>query len=152
MKSTSRSTKKIVTSQISTGAGNKPANTSSKAASIVQDSKTNMKRRESRYDSIALGQESGEIDMDETLLQPKVLLKPADQLELTEKELKEEFTRMLTANNPRAPSNPVRFSFKEQAFKPVSQVLQIYILLISYCSCLITKLTFCTTYIYRWTT
>ena len=45
-------------------------------------------------------------------LQPKQLIKPDDQLELTEAELKEEFTRILTANNPHAPSNIVRYSFK----------------------------------------
>ena len=39
-------------------------------------------------------------------------LKPDDQLELTDSELKEEFTRILTANNPHAPQNIVRFSFK----------------------------------------
>ena len=43
---------------------------------------------------------------------PKQLIKPDDQLELTETELKEEFTRILTANNPHAPSNIVRYSFK----------------------------------------
>ena len=40
------------------------------------------------------------------------LLSQMNQLELTEVELKEEFTRILTANNPHAPSNIVRFSFK----------------------------------------
>ncbi|KAK4816897.1 hypothetical protein QYF61_024539 [Mycteria americana] len=42
----------------------------------------------------------------------KTLVKPPDQLELTEAELKEEFTRILTANNPHAPQNIVRYSFK----------------------------------------
>ena len=46
------------------------------------------------------------------VLQPKQLIKPDDQLELTDEELKVEFTRILTANNPHAPSNIVRFSFK----------------------------------------
>uniref|UniRef100_A0A665T4R0 Dynein, axonemal, intermediate chain 1, paralog 2 n=1 Tax=Echeneis naucrates TaxID=173247 RepID=A0A665T4R0_ECHNA len=41
------------------------------------------------------------------------LIKPADQLELTEAELKEEITRVLTANNPHAPQNIVRWSFKQ---------------------------------------
>ena len=45
-------------------------------------------------------------------LQPKQLVRPDDQLQLTEEQLKEEFTRILTANNPHAPSNIVRFSFK----------------------------------------
>ncbi|XP_074852071.1 dynein axonemal intermediate chain 1-like [Carettochelys insculpta] len=45
----------------------------------------------------------------------KTLIKPPDQLELTEAELKEEFTRILTANNPHAPQNIVRYSFKASA-------------------------------------
>ena len=45
---------------------------------------------------------------------------PEDQLELTEKELKEELTRVLTADNPHAPQNVVRYNFKESTFKQVS--------------------------------
>lgn len=45
-------------------------------------------------------------------LQGRTLVKPDDQLDLTEAELKEEFTRILTANNPHAPQNIVRFNFK----------------------------------------
>ncbi|XP_056408243.1 dynein axonemal intermediate chain 1 [Hyla sarda] len=57
--------------------------------------------------------------------QPKTLVKPPDQLELSEAELKEEFTRILTANNPHAPQNIVRYSFKERAYKPISIVDQL---------------------------
>ncbi|XP_020822588.1 dynein axonemal intermediate chain 1 [Phascolarctos cinereus] len=57
--------------------------------------------------------------------QAKTLLKPPDQLELTEAELKQEFTRILTANNPHAPQNIVRFSFKEGTYKPISFVDQL---------------------------
>ncbi|NXE75370.1 DNAI1 protein, partial [Cochlearius cochlearius] len=42
-------------------------------------------------------------------------------------ELKEEFTRILTANNPHAPQNIVRYSFKERAYKPISYVDQMAI-------------------------
>ena len=45
-------------------------------------------------------------------LQPKILMKPDDQLDLSVEDLKEEFTRILTANNPHAPNNVVRYSFK----------------------------------------
>ncbi|KXJ26000.1 Dynein intermediate chain 2, ciliary [Exaiptasia diaphana] len=58
---------------------------------------------------------------------PKQLIKPDDQLELTEAELKEEFTRILTANNPHAPSNIVRYSFKERCYKQTSSVDQLAI-------------------------
>ncbi|XP_047438686.1 dynein, axonemal, intermediate chain 1, paralog 2 isoform X2 [Mugil cephalus] len=51
-------------------------------------------------------------------------MKPADQVELTEAELKEEITRILTANNPHAPQNIVRYSFKERSYKPTSAVDQ----------------------------
>merc|ERR550519_2312057 len=65
-------------------------------------------------------------DMDEWM-QPKQLIKPDDQLELTEEELKEEFTRILTANNPHAPNNIVRYSFKERCYKQTSSVDQLAI-------------------------
>ncbi|KAM6230926.1 dynein axonemal intermediate chain 1 [Porphyrio hochstetteri] len=57
----------------------------------------------------------------------KTLVKPPDQLELTEAELQEEFTRILTANNPHAPQNIVRYSFKKRAYKPVNYVDQMAI-------------------------
>ncbi|KAL6469861.1 hypothetical protein MHYP_G00209800 [Metynnis hypsauchen] len=57
--------------------------------------------------------------------QGKTLLKPPDQLDLSEAELKEEFTRILTANNPHAPQNIVRYSFKERSYKPISSVDQL---------------------------
>ncbi|XP_072353366.1 dynein, axonemal, intermediate chain 1, paralog 2 isoform X2 [Scyliorhinus torazame] len=57
----------------------------------------------------------------------KSLTKPPDQLDLTEQELKEEFTRVLTANNPHAPQNIVRFSFKERAYKQVQMISQMAI-------------------------
>ncbi|XP_072239153.1 dynein, axonemal, intermediate chain 1, paralog 2, partial [Leuresthes tenuis] len=52
------------------------------------------------------------------------VLKPTDQLELTETELKEEITRVLTANNPHAPQNIVRYNFKERSYKATSVVDQ----------------------------
>ncbi|KAF5893989.1 dynein intermediate chain 1, axonemal, partial [Clarias magur] len=58
-------------------------------------------------------------------MQGKTLVKPPDQLDLTETELKEEFTRILTANNPHAPQNIVRYSFKERSYKPISSVDQL---------------------------
>ncbi|XP_041638536.1 dynein, axonemal, intermediate chain 1, paralog 2 [Cheilinus undulatus] len=55
----------------------------------------------------------------------RALIKPPDQLELSETELKEEITRILTANNPHAPQNIVRYSFKERSFKSTSVVDQL---------------------------
>ncbi|CAK8676508.1 dynein intermediate chain 2, ciliary-like [Clavelina lepadiformis] len=57
----------------------------------------------------------------------RTLVRPDDQLDLTETELKEEFTRILTANNPHAPQNIVRFNFKERSYKQTSHVEQIAI-------------------------
>lgn len=54
---------------------------------------------------------------DDEWMQQKIMMKPDDQLVLTAEELKEEFTRILTANNPHAPNNIVRYSFKEDAYK-----------------------------------
>jgi dynein intermediate chain 1 len=53
----------------------------------------------------------------EDWLPRKVLLKPGNQLQLTEKELNEELTRILNANNPHAPQNIARYSNKERLFK-----------------------------------
>ncbi|XP_072167175.1 dynein intermediate chain 2, ciliary isoform X2 [Diadema setosum] len=63
----------------------------------------------------------------EEWMQAKTLIKPDDQLELSEQELKEEFTRILTANNPHAPQNIVRYSFKDCTFKQTSHVDQLAI-------------------------
>ena len=68
------------------------------------------------------------------------LTKPPDQLELTEQELKEELTRVLTADNPHAPSNVVRYSFKESVFKQVGVCVSVFLnaLLMStivFCGC-----------------
>uniref|UniRef100_A0A671KFN5 Dynein, axonemal, intermediate chain 1, paralog 2 n=1 Tax=Sinocyclocheilus anshuiensis TaxID=1608454 RepID=A0A671KFN5_9TELE len=51
----------------------------------------------------------------EEWMQGKTLVKPPYQLDLTEAELNEEITRVLTANNPNAPQNVVRYSFKVTA-------------------------------------
>uniref|UniRef100_A0A3Q1EEL9 Dynein axonemal intermediate chain 1 n=1 Tax=Acanthochromis polyacanthus TaxID=80966 RepID=A0A3Q1EEL9_9TELE len=48
----------------------------------------------------------------------KGLIKPPDQLKLTEAELKEKITRVLTTQNPHAPDNIVRWIFKDRCFKP----------------------------------
>ncbi|XP_068450790.1 dynein, axonemal, intermediate chain 1, paralog 2 [Clinocottus analis] len=61
-------------------------------------------------------EEGVEADANDEWFQGKALVKPSDQLELTEAELKEEITRVLTANNPHAPQNIVRYSFKERSF------------------------------------
>ncbi|CAH8605395.1 unnamed protein product [Dicrocoelium dendriticum] len=54
----------------------------------------------------------------------KSILKPDDQLQLSEQELKEEITRVLTANNPHAPQNIVRYNFKECQYRAIPQVDQ----------------------------
>uniref|UniRef100_A0A3Q2X687 Dynein axonemal intermediate chain 1 n=1 Tax=Haplochromis burtoni TaxID=8153 RepID=A0A3Q2X687_HAPBU len=56
--------------------------------------------------------------------QGKALVRPPDQMELTEAELKEDITRILTANNPHAPQNIVRYSVKERSYKPINVVDQ----------------------------
>uniref|UniRef100_A0A8C8ZVL5 Dynein axonemal intermediate chain 1 n=1 Tax=Prolemur simus TaxID=1328070 RepID=A0A8C8ZVL5_PROSS len=57
--------------------------------------------------------------------QSRAAVRPPDQLELTDAELKEEFTRILTANNPHAPQNIVRYSFKEGTYKLIGFVNQL---------------------------
>ncbi len=41
--------------------------------------------------------------------------------------MKEEITRMLKANNPHAPQNIVRFSYKEKTYKPIPNIEQLAI-------------------------
>ncbi|KAJ1094197.1 hypothetical protein NDU88_007275 [Pleurodeles waltl] len=55
----------------------------------------------------------------------RALQKPPDQLELNEAELKQEVTRVLTAQNPHAPHNIVRYSFRERAYRSLSAVDQL---------------------------
>lgn len=46
------------------------------------------------------------------------VVKPENQLQLTEKELKEDITRILTGDDPNLPQNVCRFSFKDKCYKP----------------------------------
>jgi len=57
----------------------------------------------------------------------KVFIKPDDQVELSEAELKQEHTRILTAKNPHAPDNLITFDFHAMAFKegPAIQHLEV---------------------------
>ncbi|XP_078524128.1 dynein axonemal intermediate chain 1-like [Lissotriton helveticus] len=55
----------------------------------------------------------------------RALQKPPDQLELSEAELRQEVTRILTAQNPHAPHNLVRYSFRERAYRSLSAVDQL---------------------------
>lgn len=51
-------------------------------------------------------------------MQPtREVVRPANQLQLSEAELQEELAKMLTANNPAAPQNLLRFNTKERAYK-----------------------------------
>ncbi|XP_022256311.1 dynein intermediate chain 2, ciliary-like, partial [Limulus polyphemus] len=57
----------------------------------------------------------------------KTILKPVDQVPLSEEELKQEVTRILKADNPQAPQNVVRFSFREQNYMPVLSIPQLIV-------------------------
>ncbi|XP_062984384.1 dynein axonemal intermediate chain 1 [Elgaria multicarinata webbii] len=84
----------------------------------LRPSKSTLRRRDEEG-GVELGEGADE------WAQAKTLIKPLDQLELTDAELKEEITRILTANNPHAPQNIVRYSFKERAYKQTSVVEQL---------------------------
>ena len=47
----------------------------------------------------------------------KRVVRPESQLELTEKELEDEITRVLTANDPNVPDNITKYNYKEKAYK-----------------------------------
>lgn len=48
----------------------------------------------------------------------KRIIKPENQLELSEQELQEEVTRILTGDDPNVPKNVCKFSYKDRCFKP----------------------------------
>eukprot|EP00771_Trimastix_marina_P002229 gnl/Trimastix_PCT/3350.p1 GENE.gnl/Trimastix_PCT/3350~~gnl/Trimastix_PCT/3350.p1 ORF type:complete len:801 (-),score=180.30 gnl/Trimastix_PCT/3350:207-2609(-) len=52
----------------------------------------------------------------------KKFFKPADQLELDETELSQEYPKVLNTLNPNAPSNIVRFSFRDRVYKTDSSI------------------------------
>lgn len=81
------------------------------SSSTKIQSQSKVSRRGKDDDDSRMGED------DDEWMQPKILMKPDDQLDLTPEELKEEFTRILTANNPHAPNNIVRYSFKECSYK-----------------------------------
>ena len=47
----------------------------------------------------------------------KRIVKPEDQLELNEKQLEEEITRVLTANDPNLPNNITKYNYKDRTYK-----------------------------------
>ncbi|KAJ1434654.1 WD40-repeat-containing domain protein [Ochromonadaceae sp. CCMP2298] len=47
----------------------------------------------------------------------KRTVKPENQLMLTEEQLDEDFTRVLTANDPNIPNNTTKYNYKEKAYK-----------------------------------
>ena len=66
---------------------------------IFRHLKTRSTIRHGRDNQSTMGFQSAYGD---DLMKGNVVMKPPDQLELSEKELKEEHTRILTANNPQA--------------------------------------------------
>jgi len=92
----------------------------SKLSQIAVESRSRL-RASSR---VNYGDGDGDGDGDEWL-QAKDPVKPHDQLDLTEEELKQEFTRLLRGDNPNAPDNIIRFSHKEREFSKIAQVEQL---------------------------
>lgn len=48
----------------------------------------------------------------------KRIIKPPNQLELSEKELEEDVTRILTGDDPNVPKNVCKYSYKDKCYKP----------------------------------
>lgn len=62
--------------------------------------------------------QNGNLDDDFDYKEPvKRVLPPDNQLKLTEDQLGEEVTRVLTANDPNVPNNITRYNYKEKAYK-----------------------------------
>ncbi|GLH13932.1 Dynein intermediate chain 2, ciliary [Gryllus bimaculatus] len=80
--------------------------------SVSKSHKMSAKRVPSRIEqSVDVGGD----DID-SWLKAKTVLKPEDQLELTDVELKEEHPRVLVQGNPQTPLNVVEFSYKERSY------------------------------------
>jgi dynein intermediate chain 1 len=47
----------------------------------------------------------------------KRIVKPHDQLQLTDEQLNDEITRILTANDPNVPNNTTKYNYKEKGYK-----------------------------------
>lgn len=47
----------------------------------------------------------------------KRIVKPENQLVLTDEQLADEITKVLTANDPNVPNNTTKYNYKEKAFK-----------------------------------
>nr|CAD7439327.1 unnamed protein product [Timema bartmani] len=62
-------------------------------------------------------------------IRAKQLQRPDYQVELTDEELQEEITRVLTTMNPQLPKNIVEYNFKEGTFVPVAQTSHAVVLL-----------------------
>lgn len=58
-------------------------------------------------------------------MKSRQLSKPEDQLDLTEAELAEEITKVLTPTNTNVVHNLVVYSFKDEAFVPVRIFMEI---------------------------
>ncbi|XP_014676066.1 PREDICTED: dynein intermediate chain 2, ciliary-like [Priapulus caudatus] len=99
----------------------KTSSKSRKAAVAVKPKQENIQEEETftADDPDALG-----LGFDDWL-QPRQLIKPDDQLELTDAELKEEFTRILDACNPNAAKNLIRFNFSEASYKQLASIEQL---------------------------
>lgn len=90
----------------------------------------NAQKKKKRKDSATADQmkkdmEDSAMGVDDFGMRSQELQKPPDQLELTDQEKNKEHTRILTATNPHAPDNIVRFAFKEAEFKQTAAVDQL---------------------------
>ena len=57
-------------------------------------------------------------DMDMFQEPEKRIVRPAEQLNLTEAELKEEITRCLTGDNPNIPKNITKYNYQKREYRP----------------------------------
>ena len=47
----------------------------------------------------------------------KRIVRPPNQLDLTDEQLNEEITRVITANDPNIPNNVTKYNYKDRSFK-----------------------------------
>lgn len=76
------------------------------------------KKKKDADDAQAHAAQSAVQDEEDYYREPiKRTVRPDNQLVLTEEQLEEEFTRVLTANDPNIPNNTTKYNYKEKAYK-----------------------------------
>jgi dynein intermediate chain 1, axonemal len=75
-------------------------------------------KKDTESEAVAVASSAPQTEEEEFYREPiKRVVRPDDQLTLSEKEMEEEITRVLTANDPNVADNTSRYNYKEKSYK-----------------------------------